>query len=405
MKIKSVCELTGLSDRTIRYYIEQELISPQYTENYLGRKTFEFSSEDIHKLNDIATLRKFDFTIQEIRDIIISPDNSKKIIFNIKNRIKKTITENDDKLSVLVLLDSWKAYTISELAEELNDPSSPLPVPDEESKRSVKETLLSTLKTVITFLIVWSPIFLSISIFIMQLRRYEYPRFTTDPSVYILIFLSLLPSISALIISKLNFSRKKSAKRRALVFCVLSLPFCFLLPIGTISHSETTDFRNYREFDAECPVSNSSFFQDFFPLHPRTAKDIKQPDGSLKTIHLDAHYYYRFIDIVDYTYDVYAEWPLEKDEFEQEVSRVKELFEENKPSEDSSSKYEVIEKGNYTCLMLYTSWGEDKPFESATDNYYYDIFAYDRESLKVRYIRCVSMENGADQPYYLKLEW
>ena len=42
MKIKSVCELTGLTDRTIRYYIEEKLISPLYTENYLGRKTYNF---------------------------------------------------------------------------------------------------------------------------------------------------------------------------------------------------------------------------------------------------------------------------------------------------------------------------------------------------------------------------
>ena len=42
MKIKTVCELTGLSDRTIRYYIEEKLISPSHTENYLGRKKYSF---------------------------------------------------------------------------------------------------------------------------------------------------------------------------------------------------------------------------------------------------------------------------------------------------------------------------------------------------------------------------
>ena len=36
MKIKTVCEKTGLTDRTIRYYIEEGLVSPSYTENYLG---------------------------------------------------------------------------------------------------------------------------------------------------------------------------------------------------------------------------------------------------------------------------------------------------------------------------------------------------------------------------------
>lgn len=39
MKIKAVSEITGLSDRTIRYYFEQHLIFPIYSENYLGRQT------------------------------------------------------------------------------------------------------------------------------------------------------------------------------------------------------------------------------------------------------------------------------------------------------------------------------------------------------------------------------
>ena len=42
MIIKAICEATGLSERTIRYYIEEGLLTPQYTENYLGRKNTIF---------------------------------------------------------------------------------------------------------------------------------------------------------------------------------------------------------------------------------------------------------------------------------------------------------------------------------------------------------------------------
>lgn len=118
MKIKAVCELTGLSDRTIRYYIEQELVAPSYTENYLGRKAYHFSQKDIDELNNIATLRKFDFTIDEIRHIITSPENSKIVIEDVKLRTKKAVEENEEKLSVLVQLDSEKSYTIYELAKQ-----------------------------------------------------------------------------------------------------------------------------------------------------------------------------------------------------------------------------------------------------------------------------------------------
>lgn len=43
MKMKALCEATGLTDRAIRYYIDEALICPAYKENYLGRKTFDFS--------------------------------------------------------------------------------------------------------------------------------------------------------------------------------------------------------------------------------------------------------------------------------------------------------------------------------------------------------------------------
>lgn len=45
------------------------------------------------------------------------------------------------------------------------------------------------------------------------------------------------------------------------------------------------------------------------------------------------------------------------------------------------------------------------PFEEVSDSYTYYIFAYDETSLIVRYIMCDSLENGADQPFYLSLDW
>ena len=59
-------------------------------------------------------------------------------------------------------------------------------------------------------------------------------------------------------------------------------------------------------------------------------------------------------------------------------------------------------KGDYHCLILYSG---DEPFEKATDSYDYIIFSYNDKTNIVRYIYCDSLENGADQPYYLELEW
>lgn len=132
MKIKDVCELTGLTDRTIRYYIEEKLIFPFYTENYLGRKAYSFSEKDIKDLNDIAVLRKFDFTLDEIRSVISDAEKSKEILSNVKDRTAQTVLDGHNKLSVLSQISTEKKYTIAELAEELSKASLDLPEHNED---------------------------------------------------------------------------------------------------------------------------------------------------------------------------------------------------------------------------------------------------------------------------------
>lgn len=415
MKIKDVCELTGLSDRTIRYYIEQGLITPSYTENYLGRKAYSFFQKDIDELNNIATLRKFDFTIDEIRNIITSPENSKNVIKDVKLRSRKAVEENEEKLSVLVQLDNEKAYTISELAKQLTIYSETIPAQNEDTRKSFQETLFGILKTILVFIIVWLPVLVFFLSLINSLVTYAYPCFNTNPLYYICLFACLFPSISVLIISKLKFTFKKPVKLIALVLCVLSIPFSILLPLGLVTQSETTDFRNYRDFDVHCIANQDIFFQELFPVWSNTFESVEDDDGNIEIVYLDAHYYYRYYAEFDYTYDIYAEWPLEKDKFDEEVARVKELFEKYSKTDDylldenrfihTIEGYTTIKKGNYTCLFYGSSYANDEPFSKATDNYEYDIFAYDEKNLKVRYISCASLENGADQPYYLELEW
>ena len=101
MKIKAVCEQTGLTDRTIRYYIEEGLISPFYTENYLGRKNFDFSEADVAMLKDIAILRKFGFSIAEIKQLSQHPEEAVSIIQRLQARKQQDV---DDELSMLSVL-------------------------------------------------------------------------------------------------------------------------------------------------------------------------------------------------------------------------------------------------------------------------------------------------------------
>ena len=400
MKIKSVCELTGLTDRTIRYYIEEKLISPLYTENYLGRKTYNFSDRDIKDLNDIAVLRKFDFTLDEIKLVINDAETSKEILSNVKDRTAQTVLDSQNKLSVLSQISTEKAYTVAELAEELSKASLDLPEHKETIKTNIVKTTLSIFKTIVTFAIVWLPIALSLFVVTISINDYHYPVF--EPIMVALTIISFLPSIMVLIVSRTKLKWKKIAQRILLVFCILSIPFSYFMSFGIVSKSQTTDFRNYRDFDADCLANRNVVFQELFPNWPHYFENVKQADGSYKTVYLDSHYYYHYYQGFDYTYDIYAEWPLSEDEYAKEVKRATAVFIKNVQNQTYNYKFAEIIKGDYNCLILYSG---DEPFTKATDNYDYIIFAYNDENNTVRYIYCDSLENGADQPYYLELEW
>ena len=132
MKIKAVCEATGLTDRTIRYYIEERLISPAYTENYLGRKTFDFSESNIKALNDIAVLRKFGFSISEIKQMLLRPEEIPRIVSELRERKQAHIDEETELLQALSKLNTAHSYTVPELADSLSEPVSNTPLPKED---------------------------------------------------------------------------------------------------------------------------------------------------------------------------------------------------------------------------------------------------------------------------------
>ena len=129
MKIKEVIAKTDLTDRAIRLYIENGLVSPSITENYSGRKNIEFSDDDLVTLQNIATLRKADFSIAEIKSITESAEQCKAVLESfIKNKSEKI--ENDSKIvEALSPLLSTVNPDISIICENLNAVTADKTVP------------------------------------------------------------------------------------------------------------------------------------------------------------------------------------------------------------------------------------------------------------------------------------
>lgn len=102
MKIKEVCKSTGLTDKAIRFYISCKLINPSYTENYAGRKNYDFSKNDIDTLNKIAILRKYDFSVNDIKEILQDNSKTTDILEEHISEIRETAKQNSSVLNGLL---------------------------------------------------------------------------------------------------------------------------------------------------------------------------------------------------------------------------------------------------------------------------------------------------------------
>lgn len=78
MKAKEIAAQTGLKERTIRFYEEHDLIHPA-TEQRNGRNYREYTQADADRLRLIATLRRSQFTLEEIRQLLCQPDTTPQI--------------------------------------------------------------------------------------------------------------------------------------------------------------------------------------------------------------------------------------------------------------------------------------------------------------------------------------
>jgi len=103
MKINEICNTTGLTKKAIEYYQEKGLISPNISDN--GYR--DFSDKDMSQLKQIALLRRFDLTVSDIREILVS-EYPKRALIQIQSQ-KAMEAENDtQKASLLESLINGK---------------------------------------------------------------------------------------------------------------------------------------------------------------------------------------------------------------------------------------------------------------------------------------------------------
>ncbi len=102
MKIKEVSQITGLSKKTIRFYEEEGLIEPEKTYQN-GRAYRTYTQAHIQALEEVATLRRARFSVEEIKTILSAPEAIPALFDSYRQRLR---TEKDALTRLLTVIDS-----------------------------------------------------------------------------------------------------------------------------------------------------------------------------------------------------------------------------------------------------------------------------------------------------------
>lgn len=233
----------------------------------------------------------------------------------------------------------------------------------------------------------------------LDVFEWKYPYCFDYLWCFLKILFRLLPPVILTVVTRNRYKKQKNISGYGFICFLLTilfiLPNCIIGIFPALS-SRTTNIKNYGKFDSYVNY-NEEKFKEFFPGSLPDNYDINY--SNLK-------YFYQCRATFDTTFDVFLEGKLDKNDFNSELNRAKDFFKHQKLLDEKESfvdyEYLEIKKGAFTCLVQFSG---AKPFNEVKSNYHYTIFAFDKETLTVRYIISTSYENGVDKPYYLELEW
>ena len=101
MNIGKAASLSGLTVKTVRYYSDIGIIKPLVDGNTGYR---DFSEPDLAKLQFVAKARKFDFSLDDCRELLALYENKERTSKEVKALTLEKIVEIDNKLTELNML-------------------------------------------------------------------------------------------------------------------------------------------------------------------------------------------------------------------------------------------------------------------------------------------------------------
>ena len=409
MKIKEVISQTGLTDRAIRLYIENGLVTPENEKSYNGRNNYNFTQADIECFEQIAILRKAGFSLEQIKTIKSGGESAKEVLIAYLNDKKESVVTGQKIVEALKDFSAAETVTMESICAKIKESLENAPLPDADRKATKVELLEKWLMRIpaIIFLAVWG--LLGIGVLISYCEDFPFPRFYGNlanyiGSAYVLIPIALAITVLWLYRKHLFNSGKRKKRRWIAGFALVGALLVCIQPIGLAGlalmppvYSETNNPENYLTMGNHVKMYGNDIYKLFPANIPRSAvaegSSWYPPDKFLDT----TKYYYFFQEVVDPSFHIFAEWVLPEDEFTEELNRINNYYPEGAKQQ--------MQWGDWTCLSFTDDTLDFKKAESLID-YYYLMFAYNEKTGAVRYIASYSMDCGREEdPYFLSLQW
>ncbi len=417
MKIKEVTQQTGLTDKAIRLYIENGLVSPGISEDYNGRKKIDFSQADIDRLRNVAVLRKAGFSINSIKQILSGGEAAEEAVESFIREAKEQINQQSDTLSILENSDFELGITFESLSNALLYSSAEKNVPQEDMEPSLGERVLRQLFSIIG-LIGTVLCLIPAGWLIWNWLNYKHIKFDIG-----MIEAVLIGDLCWVVLAVLWFnlyrgntensffrSKKKLAIKSnivRLVALIAAVPVAFFFfCIGALVFDgnircETHNPEHYLDFYKTSNWLYSEAIEIFPHEIPKRAENVE--------------YYYSLDG--DY-YDVFAEYSFTQNEKEEYIKTKAKVIEKTLSLRTYSAynrnydtgeilstelKYEITEikpviNGDWVCYFLFG--GNFEYSEDKNVIHQYLVFAYNDKTQTVRYI----LSKGT-VPYLYKIEW
>ena len=404
MKMKEVLAQTGLTDRAVRLYIDNGLIAPNIEENYSGRKNIEFSQSDIDRLKNIALLRKIGFSIPDIKEISQGSENTKTIIEAFIQQKHENIESDTLILEQIKNISLDSKITMESLCLQLSSAAENKQVPKEDLQLPKAEKRRREDYIAIAVIGIIAPLIIMTTLILLRCVGHKNLVFDFETiMMYIHLFsgwfIIIVLSLVMLLINRPKFvSEKKQRIRKHLSRILFSInTFAVFAAMGGSSlalmlamHTQeyTTDPNDYMSLGSYYGSVEKEEILKVFP------SEIPESQVMYNGLFKDKYkpstvYYYHNMESLDDVSDIFAQWQLPRKEFLEEVKL------------KQSSAVETVKKGNW--IICYYIGNEA---EEAKEGYYNVLaFAYNENSLTVRYMYSANIGYSEYSPYYLSMDW